>query len=133
MASKTEQVTVAIDADRAWAALRDVGRASALFSPVLVDSSIDGDVRTVRFANGMVLRERILDVDDTRRRVAYTALDAPGMAFHHASMQVVDAGPGRSEFVWITDAHPPEVIGQISSLIQQGTQALKTNLETPGR
>jgi hypothetical protein len=106
MASMTQQVTVTVDADRAWAALRDVGRAKALFSPVLVDSSLDGDVRTVRFANGMVLRERILDVDDARRRVAYTALDAPGMAYHHASMQVIDAGPGRSEFVWLTDAIP---------------------------
>ncbi len=129
MASKTEQVTVAIDADRAWAALRDMGGAKALFAPVLADSSIDGDVRTVRFANGMVLRERILDVDNARRRVAYTALDAPGVTFHHASMQVVDAGPGRSEFIWITDAHPPEVIEQMSPLIQQGTQALKKNLE----
>jgi len=129
MASKTEQVTVAIDADRAWAALRDMGGAKALFAPVLADSSIDGDVRTARFANGMVLRERILDVDNARRRVAYTALDAPGVTFHHASMQVVDAGPGRSEFIWITDAHPPEVIEQMSPLIQQGTQALKKNLE----
>lgn len=133
MASKTEQVTVAVDADRAWAALRDVGAAKALFTPVLVDSSIDGDVRTVRFANGMVLRERILDVDDARRRVSYTALDAPGMAFHHASMQVIDEGPGRCAFVWITDAHPPEVVQRISPLIQQGTQALKKNLEAPGR
>ena len=101
-----------------------------MFAPVLVDSSIDGDVRTVRFANGLVLRERILDVDDTRRRVAYTALDAPGVAYHHASMQVIDAGPVRSEFVWTTDVHPPEVIEQMSPLIRQGTQALRKNLET---
>lgn len=130
MASITEEVTVAVDVDRAWAALREVGQARALFAPVLVDSSLDGDTRTVRFANGMVLRERILDVDDSRRRVAYTALDAPGMQFHHASMQVGAATPGRCTFVWITDAYPPEVIERISPLIQQGAQALKRNLES---
>jgi hypothetical protein len=129
MASITEQVSVSIDADRAWRALRDVGRAHELFAPVLVKGSIDGGVRTVTFANGMVLDERILDVDDERRRVAYAVLNGPGMEFHHASMQILDAGPGRCQFVWITDVHPAAVVASITPLITQGTQALKKNLE----
>jgi hypothetical protein len=129
MASMTEQITVAVGADRAWKALRDVGHAHVLFAPVLVDGSMDGEVRTVTFANGMVVRERILDLDDQRRRVAYTALNVPGMDYHHAAMQVIDDGPGRCRFVWITDVHPAAVLDGIKPLIVQGTQALKTNLE----
>jgi hypothetical protein len=129
MASIYRQETVEVGADKAWAALRQVSDAHHLFAPVLVDARLDADVRTASFANGMVLRERILDVDDERRRVAYTAMDAPGMAFHHASMQIVEDGPGRCRFIWITDFHPPEVGASIAPLIERGTSALKSNLE----
>ena len=130
MASITEQVSVAVDAQRAWQALRDVGRAHVLFAPVLVDGSIDGEIRTVTFANGMVAQERIIDIDDQRRRVAYSALNVPGVDYHHASMQVIDEGPGRCRFVWITDVLPAAIVEAISPLISQGAQALKKNLET---
>jgi Polyketide cyclase / dehydrase and lipid transport len=129
MASIYKKVTVEVGGDKAWAALRRVGDAHKLFAPVLVDARLDGDVRTVTFANGMVLRERILDVDDVRRRVGYAAMDAPGMTFHHASMEILDEGPGRCQFVWVTDFHPPEVGASIAPLIEQGANALKSNLE----
>ena len=129
MASIHEQLTVEVDSETAWAALSRVGDAHKLFAPVLVDGKLNGDTRTVTFANGMVVQERILDVDDERRRVAYTVLDAPGMKYHHASMQVVDDGPGRCLFVWITDFLPPEAGDNIAPLIEQGARALKSNLE----
>jgi hypothetical protein len=129
MASIHEQVSVDVGADLAWATLRRVGDAHELFAPVLVDGQLDGDIRTVRFANGMVVHERILDVDDERRRVAYTALDVPGMTYHHASMQIVSAGPGRCLFVWITDFLPREIGGSLAPVIEQGARALKRSLE----
>ena len=130
MASITEQVSIAVDVQRAWQALRDVGRAHVLFAPVRVEGSIAGDVRTVTFANGMVAQERILDIDDERRRVAYAALNVPGMDYHHASMQLVDEGPGRCRFIWITDVYPAGVADSVRPLVTQGAQALKRNLET---
>jgi hypothetical protein len=68
-------------------------------------------------------------VDDDRRRVAYTVLDAPGMTYHHASMEIVEAGPGRCRFVWITDVLPEEAGDAVTPLIEEGGQALKRNLE----
>jgi Polyketide cyclase / dehydrase and lipid transport len=130
MAAIHEELSVEVEPAKAWAALRQVGRAHELFAPVLVDARLDGDTRTVRFANGMVARERILDVDEQRRRVAYTVLDVPGLTFHHASMQVVEDGSGRCVFVWITDFLPEEAGASIRPLIEQGAQALKKNLET---
>ena len=129
MASIHEQLAVEVGADEAWAALRLVGEPHKLFAPVLVDGQLDGDTRTVKFANGMVVQERILDVDDKRRRVAYSAVNGPGMTYHHASMQVLEAGPGRCLFVWITDFLPPEIAGNLAPLIEQGAKALKANLE----
>jgi Polyketide cyclase / dehydrase and lipid transport len=129
MASIHKQVTVDVDVNTAWAALRRVEDARTLFTPVLTESRLEGDIRTVRFANGMVVREQILDVNDERRRIAYAALDAPGMTYHHASMQVIDAGPGRCHFVWVTDFLPREVGADITPLIEQGSAAFKQNLE----
>lgn len=129
MASIHQQVAVGVDVQKAWQALRNVGNAHQLFAPVLTNSRLDGDTRTVTFANGMVLHERILDVDDRRHRVAYSALDAPGMTYHHASMELIDTGDGRCLFQWTTDFLPPEVSGNIAPLVDAGTTALKKNLE----
>ena len=92
-------------------------------------SKADEDLRVATFANGMVVREHILDIDDHRRRLAYTVLDGPGMTFHHASMQIVATGSGRSEFVWITDLLPAEARDAVVPLVEAGSRALKTNLE----
>jgi hypothetical protein len=129
MASIQKSVEVEVGAEQAWAALRLVGDAHKLFAPVLADAQLDGDTRTARFANGMVVHERMLDIDDGTRRVAYTVLDGPGMTYHHASMQIVEAGQGRCRFVWITDFLPAEVGSAIAPLIEHGTSALKSNLE----
>ena len=129
MASIRKQVTVEVSAETAWAAVRSVGEAHKLFEPVLVDAQLDGGTRTVRFANGMVLKEHILDVDDEWQRVAYTVTEGPGMTYHHASMEIVEEGPDRCLFVWITDFLPNEIDGNLRPLIEQGSSALKANLE----
>jgi len=130
MASIRRQVAVDVDSTKLWNALRNVGDAHRLFGPVLAESRLQGDTRTATFGNGMVVHERILDVDDERRRVAYAVMDSRGLAYHHASMEVLDSGPGRCEFVWITDFFPPEASSNLAPLIEQGMTALKSNAES---
>ena len=129
MASIHKEVAVDVAPEAAWAALRNVGDAHRLFAPVLTECRLEAEVRTVRFANGMVLREHILDVDDARRRVAYAVFEGPGMTYHHASMRVLEAGPGSCRFVWITDFLPAGIRDNIAPLIEQGAAAFKRNLE----
>ena len=129
MASIREERTLDVDPGTAWSAVRLVGEAHRLFAPVLVDGSLDGDTRTVHFANGMVVQERILAVDDDHRRVAYTALGADGITYHHAAMEIDELSPGRCLFVWTTDVLPDQVAGMIAPLMAQGADALKANLE----
>src|SRR3712207_1283812 len=91
-----------VAADQAWHALRQTDRAHELFAGVLVDARMEGDVRTVTFANGLVVRERIVTVDDARRRIAYAVI---GDLFEHhmASMQILAEGGTGCRFIWITD------------------------------
>ena len=122
MASIHQQLAVEVGSEEAWAALRLIGEPHKLFAPVLADGQLNGDTRTVRFANGMVVQERILDVNDERRRVAYSAVNGPGMTYHHASMEVIDVAPGRCLFVWTTDFLPADIAGNLAPLIEQGAR-----------
>jgi hypothetical protein len=132
MASIHHEATIDVSAEAAWARLRQVDQAHTLFAPVLVDGMFDRDAqtRTVRFANGMVAQERILDVDEARRRVAYTVVGGAGMSYHHASMQIIDTGPKHCRFVWVSDFLPAEFRDQMAPLVDAGTRALKANLES---
>jgi hypothetical protein len=129
MASIRKDVVVEVGEEVAWDALRRIGEPHTLFAPVLTSSSLADDVRTVQFANGLVIRERILDVDEEHRRVAYAAVAPQGMTYHHASMEIGLAGPGRCTFVWITDFLPADAAEGLQPLIDQGAAAFKQNLE----
>jgi hypothetical protein len=129
MASIRKEIVVEVGPERAWDALRRAGQPHTLFAPVLTGSDLDGEVRTVRFANGMVVRERLLDVDEAHRRVAYAVIEPQGMTYHHASMEIGEAGAGRCTFLWITDFVPAEAAAGLQPLIDQGAEALKRNLE----
>ena len=128
MSSIWWEETVAVPADIAWDSLRRVDLAHELFAPVLVDGRISGDVRTVTFANGLVVRERIVDVDEARRRISYTVLD--GVFEHHsASIQIVPIDAKSCRFVWITDFLPAEKSDMVKPLVEQGSKAIARNIE----
>jgi Polyketide cyclase / dehydrase and lipid transport len=122
MATVTSEATLSTGADRAWALLRAVGAAEQALPGVLTGCRLDGGVRTVTFANGMVVRERIVSIDETRQRIAYAVIE--GLFSHHsASMQIIPDGPERSRFVWISDFLPDGRETVVRPLVEQGTGA----------
>lgn len=85
-------------------------------------------MRTVEFANGMVAKERIVTVDDERRRVVYSALNE-AFVHHSSSMQIVPDGDSRCRFIWTTDILPERARDKIAPLVDAGCEALKKSLE----
>jgi hypothetical protein len=120
---------LAVSAGRAWAALRRVDMAHKLFSPVLIEGTMDGDIRTVTFANGLVVRERVITVDEKRRRIAYSVL-GDRFEHHSASMEIVPVGPANCRFVWVSDFLPDERAEMVRPLVEQGAIALAKNIES---
>ncbi|HET6606472.1 MAG TPA: SRPBCC family protein [Rhodopila sp.] len=115
-------------ADAAWAMLRDVGAGDRAFPGVLVASEAEGDIRTVTFASGNVVRERIVSIDEARRRIAYAVIE--GRFQHHsASMQIVPHEAENCRFVWTTDFLPDEAGALLTDLIDQGSEAFKHVME----
>jgi hypothetical protein len=129
MASIHKEIAIEASAEKVWAVVRDIGAVHKRFVPGLVtDVRLEKDARIVTFANGMVVRELIVDLDDARRRFAYAAI-GDMFRHHHASMQVFDDGPGRCRLLWITDLLPDEAIGGVSGLVDQGAAIMKQTLE----
>ena len=129
MASVRKEVSIGISAEKVWTALRDVGALhTRLAVGFVTDCSLDGDARVVTFANGMVARELIVDVNDADRRLAYAAVGGR-LSHHSASAQVFPDGEGRSRVVWIADLLPNELAPAIDSMMEQGSSAMKKTLE----
>ncbi|HYM29792.1 MAG TPA: SRPBCC family protein [Candidatus Cybelea sp.] len=129
MASIRREISIAADAETVWAAIRDVGAVHRRLVPgIVTDVRMEDDARVVTFSDGFVVRELIVDIDDTECRVAYAAVG--GRAKHHnASMQVSPDGPHRSRLVWITDILPHEAAPLIAPRVEQGLKIMKQTLE----
>jgi carbon monoxide dehydrogenase subunit G len=126
MATITREITVSSDPDTVWRAIRDVEETHRLFPGVLVSTTIEPGVRVVTFADGRVVREPILSIDDERRRLAWTVSGGP-LAHHNASMQVVADGD-RTRIVWTTDVLPDAAAPVIEQIVERGSVALARSL-----
>jgi Polyketide cyclase / dehydrase and lipid transport len=129
MASIRKETLIDARPEDVWAAVRDVGAVhERLARGFVVAARLDGDARVVTFANGMVLRELIVDIDDEARRFSYAAVGGR-LTHHNASIQVFGEGVAGSRIVWITDLLPNEFTALISELQDQGVSAMKQTLE----
>ena len=128
MASIHREIVIRADAAEVWDAVRDVGAPHKRLVPgFLVDTRLEGEARVVTFANGLVARELIVDVDDRARRLVWAVVG--GRLTHlNASLQVFADGEGCSRVVWIADLLPHELAGSISGLIEQGLGVMQQTL-----
>lgn len=128
MASIIREIHVGRAPVDVWQRVRDVGNAHLLFAGVVTDCKLEDGARVVTFANGMVVRELIVDVDDGHNRVAWAAVGG-STTHHNGSLQVFAAGAGRSRIVWTTDFLPNELAPVIGGLVEAGAGAMVRQLE----
>jgi hypothetical protein len=115
--------------DQVWDAVRDVSAPQKRLAPgFVVDTRMDGDVRIVTFADGLVVREPIVDIDDEARRLVWAA-SGGRLVHYNASMQVFPDGHARSRVVWIADLLPHEFAGYVAGNIEKGLGLMKQTLE----
>ena len=128
MASIRKEIVVDAPPEYAWAAIRDVGAIhTRLAKEFVLDTRLDGDSRLVTFANGVSVRERIIDIDDRTQRLAYSVVEWRA-THHNASIQVVPDGR-RCRLVWIADLLPDTLAELVDGLMEQGCAAMKRTLE----
>ena len=130
MASIRREFRVAAPAGKVWEAMRDVGEVhTRLARGFVTGCRRDGEDRIVTFANGLVARELIVDLDDAKRRLAYSAR-SERLAHHSASFQIFDDGLGGCTVVWLADLLPNATATAIGAMMDEGVAAMKKTLES---
>ena len=129
MASIRKEFIVNAGANDVWQAVRDVGAIhTRLAKGFVTDTRLEGDARVVTFANGAVVRELIVDIDDNARRLAYAVVEWQ-TTHHNASFQVFANEGGGSRVVWITDLLPNKLADTVGGFMEQGVTAMKKTLD----
>ena len=129
MASIRREVSIGRGAETVWEAIRDVGALhTRLVVGFVVDCRLEGNARIVTFANGIVAREVLVDLDEHQRRLVWSAT-GNRLAHHNASVQVFAEGEHRCRVVWIADLLPDEMSPAIAAMIDHGMSAMKRTLE----
>ncbi len=76
----------------------------------------------------MVIKEPIVDVDDEKRRLVWSAIGGQ-LTHYNASAQVFADPGGQTKVVWIADLLPNEAAGAIASMMEQGMAVMKATLD----
>jgi len=128
MSSIHKEISLAASPAAVWDVVRDIGAVHTRFAPgFVVDTTMDGADRIVTFANGFVAREVIVDVDQQRRRLAYS-VRSERISHHNASFQVLADGAG-SRLVWIADVLPGAAAETVGAMMEDGIRAAKRALD----
>jgi len=129
MATIIREIEIGRSKEFVWDAIRDVGAIHKRLVPgFVIDCKLEGDWRTVTFANGMIVRELIVSVDDNICRHSWGARNEL-LSHYNASIQVFSIDNSKCRVVWIADLMPNSVAGSIADMINQGLQTMKHTLE----
>jgi len=124
MASIRKEIPLDARAEAVWGAVRDIGALHTRLVPgFVVDTKLEPGARIVTFANGMVVRELIVDLDDTARRLFWSAVG--GRLTHHNASAQVFADGDKSRLVWTADLLPDELAGDIRMMIDHVAAAMQ--------
>jgi hypothetical protein len=97
-------ISVAADAAKAWALIRDFGSIGKWHPAIAkVDLSTAGGAarRTLHTHDGAAIEEELVAQDDTARSYSYTIVGGPlPVTAYHSTMSVKPVGTGRCLIVW---------------------------------
>lgn len=133
MASIHREVLLNAPLQRVWDALQDVGALHTRLVPgFVVDTKVEAGARIVTFGNGRVVRELIVDIDDQRHRVCWSAI-SPQLTHYNASFQVIALDASTTRGIWIADLLPDEAAPGVAAMIEAGLVAMRQNFNQDAR
>jgi uncharacterized protein YndB with AHSA1/START domain len=130
MASIRTETMIDASPDEVWDALRDWGALHTRLVPGFVtDVRLDGPDRIVTFFNGATVREVLVTLDDTARRLVWSIVDGP-YTHHNGAAQVLLDADGSTRFVWTADLLPDATAERTKEMMERGTATVRRTLES---
>ena len=131
MASIIREVVIESSADDVWKVIGEFATGPSRMAPgFVVDTQAEGDFRTVTFADGTVVTERRIGLDDNARRIAYSIVGGSVEPVHdNASMQAFPDGERRCRLVWTRDVLPDRLAAPIADSMARGLEVVKRTLD----
>ncbi|WP_342375171.1 SRPBCC family protein [Myxococcus stipitatus] len=128
MASLRKDITTRATPERVWDAIRDIGALHTRLVPGFVlDTRLEPGARVVTFANGSVVREPIVSVNEEERRLVWGAEGGP-TTHYNGAVQVFAEGSG-SRVVWTADFLPHEAGAVVGPMMEAGMAAMQKALD----
>jgi carbon monoxide dehydrogenase subunit G len=133
VASIRKEISVNVNVEDVWEVMQDIGALHTRLVPgFVVDTQLEPDARIVTFANGLVVRERIVTIDHDARRLVWSATG--GMLTHHnGSAEVLEDADCRTRIVWTADLLPDSAAEAIDQMMSHGMTAMQAALDHPSQ
>jgi uncharacterized protein YndB with AHSA1/START domain len=130
MASIRTETTIDASPEDVWDALRAWDQPHTRLVPGFVtDARLDGTDRIVTFFNGVTVREVLVTLDETTRRLVWSVVNGP-YSHHNGAAQVLLDADGTTRFVWTADLLPDEAAARTKEMMEQGTATVRRTLES---
>ncbi len=130
--------TINTDADRAWAAISNIGGLDRWF-PVITACSVSGTgaTRILTLADGAKIKDRIDAIDHQHRRLRYTRIESPfPVRSYRGTVEIRHANAGAAELSWTVEIDALEdqsepLIEFLRNALAGGIQGLEQDLQQP--
>jgi carbon monoxide dehydrogenase subunit G len=130
MALLRTEISIAAAPADVWAVIRDFAAGPLRMAPgFVVGCEADADVRVVTFADGVVVHERFVELDDAERRIVYGVVGGSVQPDHDTAQMQVVPEDGGCRFIWTRELRPDELAPGFQVAMDRGAEVIKRTLE----
>ena len=129
MGTVRKELTTRASGQAIWSAIQDIGALHTRLAPgFVIDTRLEPGARLVTFANGVTVREAIVTIDETARRLVWGAQGSV-TTHYNASVQVFEDQGLASRVVWVADFLPDSAASAIDAAMSAGMAAMQRALD----
>jgi hypothetical protein len=130
MALLRTEISIAAAPADVWDVIRDFAAGPLRMAPgFVVGCEADADVRVVTFADGVVVHERFVELDDAERRIVYGVVGGSVQPDHDTAQMQVVPEDGGCRFIWTRELRPDELAPGFQVAMDRGAEVIKRTLE----
>lgn len=131
MALLRTEISIAATPAEVWDVIGDFRVGPLRMAPgFVVGCEADADTRVVTFADGTVVHEKLVAVDEGERRITYSVIGGSVRPDRDVAQMQVVPEDGGCRFVWTRDLRPDELGPGFQAAMDRGAEVIRRTLGT---